>query len=77
MKSINRCLFFLNLDDENANYISSCNCESHLTRTYADRSFTLNVDTLFQLLFSDNSFTQNFHNAQKFTGNPSMEKSHV
>lgn len=56
------------LDDEQRTYLSSCGCETHLTKTYADRSFTLNVDTLFELLFSDNSFTRNFHNAQKLTG---------
>ncbi|CAF4811660.1 unnamed protein product, partial [Rotaria sp. Silwood1] len=52
-------------DDENITYLRTCTCESHLAKTYADRLFSFNVDTLFELLFGDNSFTRAFHNAHK------------
>lgn len=55
-------------DDKSVDYLSSCPCENHLAKTYADRLFAFSVDTLFELLFSDNSFTRHFHNAQKLTG---------
>ncbi len=56
------------LENEIATYPSSCNCENHLAKTYADRLFPMKVNTLFELLFSDNVFTRNFHSAQKLTG---------
>ncbi|CAF1025742.1 unnamed protein product [Rotaria magnacalcarata] len=53
------------LDDENIIYLHTCTCESHPGKTYVDRLFSFNVDTLFELLFSDNSFTRAFHNAHQ------------
>ncbi|CAF2519216.1 unnamed protein product [Rotaria sp. Silwood2] len=53
------------LDDENVTHLRTCTCETHLGKTFADRLFSFNVDTLFELLFGDNSFTRAFHSAQK------------
>ncbi|CAF5181716.1 unnamed protein product, partial [Rotaria magnacalcarata] len=53
------------LNDENIIYLHTCTCESHPGKTYVDRLFSFNVDTLFELLFSDNSFTRAFHNAHQ------------
>ncbi|CAF1135138.1 unnamed protein product [Rotaria sp. Silwood1] len=53
------------LDDENITYLRTCTCESHPGKTYADKLFSFNVDTLFELLFGDNSFTRDFHKEQK------------
>ena len=50
-------------------YHSTCTCNQHLSKTYTDRLFGFNVDTLFELLFGDNSFTRAFRKAQKLTGN--------
>ncbi len=63
----NNCLLYT-LDNETKTYLSSCSCENHLAKSYADRLFTFNVDKLFQYLFGDNSFTSDFHNSQKLTG---------
>jgi hypothetical protein len=49
-------------------YLPSCTCETHPSKTYCDRSFTFNVDTLFELISGDNSFTRDFYNSQKLTG---------
>jgi len=68
MKTKKKQLFTLYLDNETKTYLSSCSCENHLAKTYADRLFTFNVDKLFQYLFGDNSFTSDFHNSQKLTG---------
>ena len=57
------------------NYLSICPCESHLTRNFADQiTFTFNVDTLFELLFENNSFTQNYHSSQNLNGNSFQEE---
>ncbi|CAF1068996.1 unnamed protein product [Rotaria sordida] len=53
-----------NLSNETISDIRTCTCENHLTKTYADRLFSFNVDTLYGLLFGDNSFTRAFHKSQ-------------
>ena len=49
-------------------YPLSCPCETHLTKIYAERVFSYEVDELFDLIFGENSFTRAFHDSQKLTG---------
>ena len=51
-------------------YPSSCPCESHLARTFADQVLPFSIDTLFELLFGDNAFARAYHDSQKLIGNP-------
>ncbi|CAF3313388.1 unnamed protein product [Rotaria socialis] len=46
-------------------YAQTCPCENHLSRTFADRLFLCDVNTLFELVFGDNPFTHAYHDSQK------------
>ncbi|CAF0932319.1 unnamed protein product [Adineta ricciae] len=48
-------------------FLPSCTCETHYAKTFADRLFNYNVDTLFEYLTGDNEFNRNFHSTQKLT----------
>lgn len=49
----------------------TCPCESHLSRTYVDRLFNLNVQTIYEKSFEDNDFTRAYHDSQGLIGNVS------
>ncbi|CAF3859320.1 unnamed protein product [Rotaria magnacalcarata] len=46
-------------------YAQTCPCETHLSKTFADRIFLCDIDALFELVFGDNSFTHAYHDSQK------------
>lgn len=52
-------------EPETPTYLSSCPCESHLAKIYAERTFPIAVDQLFDLAFGDNPFTRAYHESQK------------
>ena len=58
----------VSLPAEQPTYLSTCPCETHPARTYADRLFSYDVDKLFELTFGDNSFTRAFQESQKLIG---------
>ena len=68
---------YLYLIIEPVNYLSSCPCESHLAKVYAEKSFAFPVTQLFELSFGDNSFTRAYHEAQKLLGKPSNKKTAI
>ncbi|CAM4917426.1 unnamed protein product [Rotaria socialis] len=45
---------------------SSCLCENHLAKTYINQTFNFDVDTLYELIFGDNSCTRDFFAEQKY-----------
>jgi hypothetical protein len=65
----------VSLPAEQPTYLTTCPCETHPARTYADRLFSYNVDTLFELTFGNNSFTRAFHDSQKLIGKRKVEVS--
>ncbi|CAF4750939.1 unnamed protein product [Rotaria sp. Silwood1] len=52
-------------NEQETNYASTCPCETHLSKTFAERVFSYDVDMLFELIFGDNSFTHDYHESQK------------
>lgn len=54
-----------NVNSDVPAYLSSCPCESHLAKTYAERTFRIPVDQLFDLTFGDNAFSRAYHDSQK------------
>ncbi|CAF5177326.1 unnamed protein product, partial [Rotaria magnacalcarata] len=46
-------------------YAQTCPCETHLSKTFADRIFLCDIDALFELVFGDNPFTHAYHDSQK------------
>ncbi|CAF3574836.1 unnamed protein product [Adineta steineri] len=66
-KLVHQATVSLSLDNEPINYLPTCSCETHLAKTYAERTFTLSVDKLFELICDDNEFTRDFHVSQKLT----------
>ncbi|CAF1560413.1 unnamed protein product [Rotaria sp. Silwood1] len=52
-------------NEQETNYASTCPCETHLSKTFAERIFSYDVDMLFELIFGDNSFTHDYHESQK------------
>lgn len=46
-----------------------CECTEHLGKEFINQSFNLNVDYLFECLFSNNQFNTNFTRARKITRN--------
>lgn len=57
-----------NVNSDTPTYLSSCPCESHLAKTYAERTFRIPVDQLFDLTFGDNAFSRAYHDSQKLIG---------
>jgi len=53
------------IEPETPTYLSSCPCENHLAKIYAERAFPIAVDQLFDLAFGDNSFARAYHDSQK------------
>lgn len=49
-------------------YLSSCPCETHSGKMYADRVFAFEVDEIFDMIFGDNSFSRAFHDSQRLLG---------
>lgn len=56
------------MDNETITYLQKCTCETHLAKTYVDRLSNLNVNALFELLFSDSSCTPAYIAAKKGFG---------
>ncbi|CAF4324191.1 unnamed protein product, partial [Rotaria sp. Silwood2] len=52
-------------NEQQKSYASTCPCETHLARTFAEGIFSYDVDTLFELIFGDNSFSRTYHDSQK------------
>lgn len=61
-------LSFYNSDQGQTNFLSTCPCETHLTKTFADRKFAFDVHTLYNWIFGDNPFSRAYHGSQKLMG---------
>lgn len=46
-------------------YRQACDCESHLEHSLLHRSYNLSMNYIYECIFSDNSFSQEFHNSRK------------
>ncbi|CAM4778288.1 unnamed protein product [Rotaria magnacalcarata] len=53
-------------DIDTVTYPSKCSCANHLAKTYINQTFNFDVDTLYELIFGDNSCTRDFFAEQKY-----------
>ena len=49
-------------------YRSTCDCDMHPAKTSVEQLFKIKVDDLFELIFGNNIFSQNVHEAQHLIG---------
>ncbi|CAF0794972.1 unnamed protein product [Adineta steineri] len=52
-------------DTEQVTYVSACPCETHLARTIIDRSYSYDVDKLYEFIFEDSEVSRAYHESQK------------